>query len=597
MSKIESIQDFVIGEFGVQAFNDVGKTGFGDRDHLFEIGKPINDVIWHTKPKQFRSGRKQIELYFGWMVENTDYRTRRVILANLYQYFKTISELDFDNLTDLQKDTCQRVDIPTLTFNPWDIPRDHPLLDQALFSMNPVDDYVYFMEEGTDEQKTFAEIYGTFGIEKTYSQKKLGMNHRFYTYKRAVKYGAREFKGRKNGYICTSVVYVNKARNEYIRNQHRVTEFSLLFAELDYYKNSIYTGKSKQEMIKLIHQELDEHGFPYPTEIIFSRGLQLMWKISPIPEHRRLEWEILQKKIHEMLEKFEPDFRTTTDKVRLLRLVGTTHEKTGKRIFGYTYTDDRLLFDDLLHTYCSDELDAFEAERKKRLDKARKSVEKKKRDLKVIPGKKNVKTPLQEDNSSVHYVGNRAFHEKYLADVKNLVVLRNGKLSGYREFICFLVRYWTLCITGSDLKAIREMEKVFGMMDIESKYTFNEIIAYTSSAVKAHDKWKKNVYQGYNYKSTTLVKKLDVTPDEERTMMKIMSEEEAARRSKKRDVVKKRTKRKAQGLVSHDELHQAILQVTEENPDMKSYKVAELVREKVGKCSKNTVEKVWKENR
>lgn len=593
MGKIESIQDVVIGEFGVQAYNDVGKKqGFGERDHLFEIGKPIREVTWHAKPKQFRSGRKQIELYFGWLVENTDYRTRRIILANLYQYFKTISELDFNNLTDLQKEKCQRADISTLTFNPWDIPRDHPLLDQALFSMNPVDDYVYFMEEGTDEQKAFAETYGTFGIEKTYSQKKVAMNHRFYTYKRAIKYGATEFKGRKNAYICTSVVYVNKARNEYIRNQNRVTEFSLLFAELDYYKNDAYKGKSKQDMINLIHQELDKYGFPHPTEIIVSRGLQLMWKISPIPEYRRLEWEILQKKIHRMLEKFEPDSRTTTDKVRLLRLVGTTHEKTGKNIFGYTYTDDRLLFDDLLHTYCSDELDAFESERQKHLEKVRKSVEKKKRDLKVISSNKTVKTPFQEDKTSVHYVGNRAFHEKYLADVKNLVIMRNGKLSGYREFICFLVRYWTLCITGSDLKAIREMEKVFTMMDIESKYTFNEIISYTASAKTAHDKWKKNVFHGYNYKSTTLAEKLDLTPNEEKQMMKIMGEKEAARRAKKRDLEKKRAIR---GSVPRNELHQIILQVTEENPGMKAYRVAQLVREKLGKCSEHTVKRVWKE--
>ncbi|MFJ7680435.1 hypothetical protein ACIQXQ_20690 [Peribacillus sp. NPDC097198] len=602
MGKLSEAFDLTERQWGFSFFEEqklkieeIKKSSWGNRDHLNQLGTLIEDMKWHDKPIRFFSPLKQMELYFGWMKDGVgDYRTRRIIGAKLDDYFVPINEEEYEKIKNEGKKEIRFKTKHALEFDLSSVPVDHPYHFGCMLSMYPEESYIDWVVNGDESKKEFVSQYGTIKEIKIPMVKQRKMTHKFYTPSKAKRFIVRDFKGKKDSYYNTSMTYQIPSKRDFRRLGERVTEFCLLFSEIDFYKEKAYKHMKQKDVLQLIYKELDEHGFPRPTEVVYPRGLHLVWKINPIPSYRSWEWVMMQKKIHSILKPFGSDAQTVTDKVRLLRLVGTIHSKTGKKIWGQSYTDDRYSFDELIGKFCSEEVEKEKKKREKNRKRYEKSLEKK---FEVIEGGKRVlkqasiskEKPLHDSN----YVGN-IIHEKYRRDLVHLINLREGNMDGYREFCCFLMRYWTLCITdGQTVKAIREMEKLYYSMDIKGDYTLQEIISYTKSAERGFKLWKKNWRNGYSYRNDTLVEKLDITKEEQKSMWIMMDEEETKRRERERDYTKKKEKRKASGSVGNDELREEIIRVTEENPGMKSYKVAELVKKKMGKCSKNTVEKVW----
>jgi hypothetical protein len=307
-------------------------------------------------------------------------------------------------------------------------------------------------------------------------------------------------------------------------------------------------------------------------------------------------------KIHSILEPFGSDKQTVTDRVRLLRIVGSIHSKTDKKIWGHSFTNDRYLFDELLEKFCQGE---FEKEKERRNKNRERFLKRKEKEFqkrqnqekqfvvyeagKYLNAKRKEKLKKGYDSN---YVGN-IIHEKYRRDLIKLVNLRGGKMNGNREFCCFLIRYWTLCITdGQGIRAIREMEKLFYSMEIGGDYSFQEIVSYTRSAEKAFHRWKENWIKGYNYHNDTLVNFLSVTKEEQKYMWILIDDEETKTREQIRDTNKKREMR---GSVPNEELEKEIKKAIIENPTIGSKKIALIVREKLGKCSNNKVLEIKRE--
>ena len=94
----------------------------------------------------------------------------------------------------------------------------------------------------------------------------------------------------------------------------------------------------------------------------------------------------------------------------------------------------------------------------------------------------------------------------------------------------------------------------------------------------------------YRFKTETRNDWFDITL-EEQIRLKVKTTEAKNEKSKRQ----MREKRKKDGAVSNEELREEIIRTIAEHPDMKDYKVAKLVKEKLGKCSKNTVQKVREE--
>ncbi|QSB50610.1 MarR family transcriptional regulator [Parageobacillus toebii] len=507
---------------------------WGNRDHLTKLGKPMNEIQWHSEPKLISSPFEQIELYFNWLQQVNDRRTRRIVAAYPTEYWVSLSQKDYDQLKDKEKYETIVEKAKALVFEEEKLPKEPTGFEfELIFSDDdPVKAYKKWIEDGSEKEREFALKYGTIYEETIYKVKKPTMAHDFYTFSRAKKYLNQDYKNKMNGYHNTSIVYVIPSKREYRRRSARVTELCVLFSELDYYKLDEYKNKTHDEMIELIYEELDKHHFPRPTEVIRTRGLHLVWKISPIPAYRVLEWEMLQKKIHSILGKFGSDSHTVTDKVRLLRLCGTIHKKTNQKIIGYSYTDDRYLFDELIEKFCKEEV---EREKERRKNARKQYAKEKKKRLQLIQGNRTVKAERKTTYTEAQDISS-LIYEKYLHDLFVLVDLRDGKLYGHREFLCFLTRYFTLIVTkGNHIKAIDEMKKMFDSLDIHGDYTWEEILTYTKSAETAYERFKKYRPDGYNYKNSTLVEKLKITKEEQKHMKILIDDQEKKERKSKRN--------------------------------------------------------------
>ena len=577
-----------------QEKEEVKKTysKYGDRSSLLQTGKKINEMIFHDSPKRVLSVTKQIELLFGVLKNVPDKRTRYISIAQKVEIPKSILEEEY---IEIQSKTPEkRTFVKDTNYVTFDLQKvedmdDLTSLHDCMFDSG-YDGFHYYLDfviNGNEKQKELVNKYGEIKVRRQYYVYFETLAHTFKPYARAIKYTNKDYKGKKDVYLGTSTTIQKR------RLTNLVSELSLNFTELDYYKMDEYKDFSQQEMKELVFAELDKHNFPRPTEIWMPRGLQLIWKITPIPSYHHNHWVIVQRKIFDILKKFNADPAVVTDRVRLLRMIGSVHSKTGKNIHGLTFTDDRYDFWDLFETTCPQEFADLEKRRKKALEIAAKTKDK---PFTLIEGNNALKRPKKDAKEETwftgsHKVGN-IIHAEYLQDVKNLVVARNGEMTGTREIVCFLVRYWTLCITGSELKAINEMKNIFYAMSINGSYTFDEILTLTSSSESAYTRWKEDWKKGYNYSGKRLVELLDITPNEQRELKKIMAPDEADRRRKIRD----KKKDKARYNVTHEKTRKAIIDATEQNPGLPSYKIAKIVKEILGKCSKNTVEKVWLEN-
>lgn len=572
MSKVS--EAFENGYWGEQFFEnkradavhlkEVNKE-WGDRSYLNKLGKPIKEMNWYEKPKRILSPKVQMEKYFNWFDTVKDNRTRRIITAEFVHYYEEIYEDEYHLVKD-KRETVVEVK-KGLYFDMGRVPLDHPLEFSAKFiGQGPIDTYKYWFEENDEEHIEFAKEYGIIQEFTTYKLKKTVPSHRMYNRYGLDKYLYKHYAGKFDSYFNTSMTYQILKDKKAVRQGGRVTEYCLLFSELDFYKMAKYKGISQKKMLEMVYKALDEAGFPRPTEVVFPRGLHLVWKINPIPSYRYDEWMMLQLKLHSILVEFGADSQVVTDRVRLLRLVGTIHSKTGKKIWGESFTDDRYLFDEIFDLFCKEEWEKEKEKRKKRRLKHLQALQngfEKENKNKTNKNKNNTtrqKRKEKKDHTS-HYVGN-LIHEKYLKDLIKLIDLRDGYMDGYREFCCFLVRYWVLCITeGDDEKAIEEMQKVYDSMSIDGAYTWSEIISYSQSAVKGYERWSKNIKKGYNYSNDTLAFKLDITSDEQKQLDILMGKSETARRERERDMMKKRDKRKS---VSQEE-HQQQLEESKED--------------------------------
>ena len=122
--------------------------------------------------------------------------------------------------------------------------------------------------------------------------------------------------------------------------------------------------------------------------------------------------------------------------------------------------------------------------------------------------------------------------------------MRNYDLKGYREQFCFLYRYWSCCLTD-DLE-----DSLTQMLEFNSEFKEplrkNEVIKATKSAekawsaksdAKANEEAIAKGYPGagYNLKNATIIKWLDITPDEQQHLKTIIDGNEKRRRKRDRD--------------------------------------------------------------
>ncbi|GAB6742470.1 hypothetical protein bcgnr5412_55550 [Bacillus cereus] len=651
---------------------------WGKRDNIFSMGKPLSEMEYH-KGKKIASARKQVQLTYGWMAECKDRRTRRVgkhwfkvipiprkTVLEQWELWKSLKFDPFINEQDFKSpiwyanyDELTEEEIMELhekIEKKYENVPDKPIYElhfkgerKYVSSINvhseeaiwkyesPLEDaytkeeqdYIDLFVNATDEQRKRILEDNSVEIKMVRMQKqrtKDVMCSIFLTYRYALRTMKQYTENREKQYLLTNPVYIKNNEQQGRRITERITEYHMLFCDVDFYSEHAlpkYRNMKPQQIEKLITAKLESVNFPkHAVTITGGNGIQLEWLHAPIPQFKSGEWRFLMRYLHGLLSEFGAD-PNALDDVRILRAVGSIHEKTGKKVVGTYHTSDRFIFDEVFNDHCSFAWRKHLKEQEELKQKV--LLEKEKQFKKEWEERQKLRLWMQEQgyldenfNKTDLYDKSkrkRKFrlitdkvqannwnyrHANMAAGIFWLTKIRKGNMEGHRTSACFLVRYYTLCMrNGDDNVAIEEMRKLYNSF-LWNEISFEEMVDATESAMTGYKRWIKNNSKGYNYKTTTLIKKFNISDEEMKEMRYIVTKERSEElKLEYNRAYNKRTykeqyekKKKKQGIISNEEIEEAIIQALKENPEMKNYKIAKLVREKKGKCSESKVKSV-----
>lgn len=372
-------------------------------------------------------------------------------------------------------------------------------------------------------------------------------------------------------YMGEDVYY---SQNTFYKPQRRIEnirQLRSLYVDLDFY---IFNYDPSWILGKLEHEFYGE-SIPEPNLIIFSgQGIVLIWLIEPVPHQALPLWQAVQGHFLKNLSDLGGDPRAI-DAPRVFRIAGTTSSKNGETVHVQYRSEYRYELRQLQHDYLPE------------LKPARQQ------------GKRGRKKKI------IHLFNVYSLNHARMLDLVKLVEMRDYEVTGFRETICFLYRYWTCCFTSEPQEALVQT------LDLNGTFTCplpeREVERATRSAEKAYEarscKESNRIAiekgypgAGYNLSNAKIIKWLDISPEEMQQLSTIINTKEKRRR----DLKKKEEKRRAAGIPTRKEWKQSeeektelsmqkIRDALEENPNLSIRKLAAITG-----LSKSYVDKLKK---
>ncbi|MGN0998663.1 MAG: DNA-binding response regulator [Faecousia sp.] len=359
------------------------------------------------------------------------------------------------------------------------------------------------------------------------------------------------------------------SQNSFFKPQRRIDnirQLRSLYVDLDVYNY----GLTPEWVLAKLDYEYFGQVLPDPNMVIFSgRGLVLIWNIEPVPYMAMPLWRAVENYFMEQLKDLGADSKAT-DPARIFRLAGSINSKNQAVVRAEYRHDYRYDIHQLQYDYLP-ELSPKNQDPKKRGPKPK----------------------------IVRMFNTYTLHLSRARDIAKLVELRQGEVNNYREYICFLYRYFTCCYTSDPQQALEDT------LDLNSEFTSplpkREVISATKSAEKA---WaaksdakadalaKAMGYPGagYHLKNSKIIEWLDISPEEQKEMSTIIGPQEKRRRNTKA----KRDKRREEGMKPREEyLSEAeqkramIRKAIEDNPGMSIRSLAQVTGQ-----SKSAIQRV-----
>lgn len=353
------------------------------------------------------------------------------------------------------------------------------------------------------------------------------------------------------------------SQNTFYRPQRRIEnirQLRSLYIDVDCQN----LGYDPEWVVGKLELEQFRQTIPEPNMIIYSgRGLVLIWLIEPVPYKALPLWNSVQNYLLTQLKDVGGDSKAI-DAARVFRIAGSKNSKNGAMVRVEYRHDYRYALRDIQYDYLP-ELTPEPKEAKKK------------------PGRKKKIVRLFNIYS--------LYHARIL-DITKLVELREYDVTGCREIICFLYRYWMCCFCDDTEEAYRQTK------ELNDTFTYplpeRELRNATKSAEKAyHARSDKAANEmairqgypgaGYNISNAKLIKWLDITDDEILHMCTIID----AKEKRRRDLERKEKKRREEGVRTWDqkvaddkkavmEKAKVIRDLLNDNPDLSVRSLAKL---------------------
>lgn len=307
-------------------------------------------------------------------------------------------------------------------------------------------------------------------------------------------------------------------------------ELGALFADVDYYKRPLLAELAPRSVLEEALLALRRARKPAPSLAVASgRGLYLVWFHEPVPRAALPRWKACQEELYDVLEAFGAD-GGAMDAARVLRIVGTRHRKTGVVVEALTPAGEVWGFEDL----CREVLPLTRGEvadlRVRRAEKA---------------GQLPLFTPPKDFTQA-------SLWEARLTDLQLLRKLRGwaDPQPDFRDrwlFLAGVAMSWISPASVFERELLRLAEQVGGWREGFTRSKLQCVFGRVRAAVAeetvefAGVKWDPR----YRFKNETIIRWLEITPEEERRLKTIISDEERRRRDRGR----KRDERRRSGEV------------------------------------------------
>lgn len=310
------------------------------------------------------------------------------------------------------------------------------------------------------------------------------------------------------------------------KSTEHLFELKACYIDIDYYK----LGLTREQVLFGIEQLVSEHRIPSPSMMIDSgHGLYLIWRIKRIPAMAVKLWRVMEEYLYYELKELGAD-KGCLDPTRVFRVTDSMNCKYPIKQKVQVLSTYPIEYDlhDLQESYL----------------KFKKKPLSKKRYGKLIRIK----------NIYTLYCNRRE-------DILSLCKLRNFEMTGMREIVLFLYRYYG-CLQYTDEKAIEMIKTLNSQFTRPCKES--TVLRATRSAEKAAAQEK------YNYRNSTLIELLKITdeemqskwPDGEYILKTIISREEKYRRNNQRRISLRRNSQgntdKAQSVQDNMQLVKAL---------------------------------------
>ena len=302
-----------------------------------------------------------------------------------------------------------------------------------------------------------------------------------------------------------------------------LAELGAMYADVDYYKRPELEGFDPRGVLEEALDALHKSRKPSPSLAISSgRGLYLLWFHAPVPRAALPRWNACQEELRGALESLGAD-AAAVDAARVFRVVGTRHKAAGVLVEALTPAGEVWSFEDL----CREVLPFTRGEvadiRVRRAEKQ------------ALKGVQPALWAPPRDFTAA------SLWEARLSDLQLLRKLRgwSDPQPDFRDrwlFIAGVAMSWICSPEVLDRELTRLAEQIGGWGEKRTKSKLSQIF----KRVKAAAAEEKVSYAGaefdprYRFRSETIVRWLEVTPEEQRELKTIISDEERRRRDRER---------------------------------------------------------------
>lgn len=308
------------------------------------------------------------------------------------------------------------------------------------------------------------------------------------------------------------------SQNTFYKPQRRIDnirQLRALYVDIDCY----LLNYDPDWVIGKLELEIFGESLPAPNIIIHSgRGVIPIWTIEAVPYKAMPLWRAVQDYFVKQLKHVGGDAKAT-DAARVFRVAGSVNSKSNELVHVEYRHNHRYSLREIQEEYLP------ELQKRK----------KKGRPTKII---------------QLHNI--YRLHHTRLKDLVTLVELRDYKVNGFRELICFLYRYWSCCELSDPTEALRhtlelndEFSEPLPKAEVERATLSAEKAWEKKSNAKANEEAISRGYPGagYNLKNSKLIEWLQITKEEQVHLQTIIDGPEKRRRKRHRDMIRKREER------------------------------------------------------